>query len=956
MADDRGVDGAVDASVEASPRAFYGDAYVTHFTLVLRTILRERPDLRRLYSPMELALASAFLDDLSVLEQHVYARLFQRKGPWFKTQSVQSYFTSRRVFHGDAEPEEEAVEEEEDTKTEAKEDVPDVVVPVDDKLVQSTLQRLVNVGLLSTLSLLSPAFLSQQGQEEQLSIALEAIQQCATVGELTALWKKLNGGKGTANTKSMKRKNTGSPSSSPSVGRGGGSSNKNEIFQALKRLVTTQRRIDGSRIPIAKVMHQIWLQQYSIRRPSVVFGDAEDIIVVIRISDEARALFHRMHRLFYFQAASPFAGSSQSVVLAAAKRSKTFRDILLEKLGRTEGSSTSSAGPTRNQQWPGLMVLLKQIAFPPYSVTIEHPVFTSREVYVCYELASRMHRIMNSVEEQMVIEQLDDEATRSVPDGWREMDTDDDLFAHLPQLVAFQCLVLDFGDPEEGGISLWSQFSDALGRMTTFDEFILESRRCLRAFSSFHRRQEENTSEIPVFYLKCNAGYHLARVLHHASAVYEKQRDYILAISLLRDLLGASFLLRKRGYWYERLAVNLEHLKKPADALVVCEGALKDSQVIGADRIALERRLARLAARHQTIEKDGDFVDLVSTEEEQVKPDVQTVHYRESTIIGRPLNRATGERSRFIGYDDEPCTVEQLVIQHYNQRPDEDDQEVDGGGWYGLHCEGRILVHLFGLFMWDVLYANVADVFQSAYQVAPLDFGFAQVFYFARQAQIDELLSDIETRWTIVELIERLAATWRDHEGHLTRFVSWGSDDLPLLLHQLVVMALGPARLARLLRYMATSESFHRAQNGLPDVLLLRARLREGDLSSTLKGLLNEDTKCLDVYRLCGMSYSLNMNDIVPSTEEAGDMSDPSAPLQTVCADLASWDVEVRLVEVKGPRDRLSDQQELWLRILNEQIGVDSIVMHVAEDAARQAKRKNQVTKTSAKKKKTKSS
>jgi hypothetical protein len=49
----------------------YGDAYVTHFKLVLRTVLEERADLRQLYSRQKLALVQQFTD-LTSIQHHVY--------------------------------------------------------------------------------------------------------------------------------------------------------------------------------------------------------------------------------------------------------------------------------------------------------------------------------------------------------------------------------------------------------------------------------------------------------------------------------------------------------------------------------------------------------------------------------------------------------------------------------------------------------------------------------------------------------------------------------------------------------------------------------------------------------------------------------------------------------------------------------------------------------------------
>jgi hypothetical protein len=49
---------------------------------------------------------------------------------------------------------------------------------------------------------------------------------------------------------------------------------------------------------------------------------------------------------------------------------------------------------------------------------------------------------------------------------------------------------------------------------------------------------------------------------------------------------------------------------------------------------------------------------------------------------------------------------------------------MDGGGWQGWHCEGGPLRTLFSLLMWECLFSDVEDVFQTQYQDAPLDLGF----------------------------------------------------------------------------------------------------------------------------------------------------------------------------------------------------------------------------------------
>jgi Fanconi-associated nuclease 1 len=65
--------------------------------------------------------------------------------------------------------------------------------------------------------------------------------------------------------------------------------------------------------------------------------------------------------------------------------------------------------------------------------------------------------------------------------------------------------------------------------------------------------------------------------------------------------------------------------------------------------------------------------------------------------------------------------VEELALQYYASE--------DGGEWQGLHSEGGVWMTLFGLLMWEILFADVPDVFQTPFQVS--FFSLSQVSYVA---------------------------------------------------------------------------------------------------------------------------------------------------------------------------------------------------------------------------------
>ncbi|KAI9920401.1 hypothetical protein PsorP6_016024 [Peronosclerospora sorghi] len=170
--------------------------------------------------------------------------------------------------------------------------------------------------------------------------------------------------------------------------------------------------------------------------------------------------------------------------------------------------------------------------------------------------------------------------------------------------------------------------------------------------------------------------------------------DAEVPILLLNDLLAAPFLERKCGYWWESLALNLEHIHCRYQAKDTCANALNDQHVLEADQMTLRRRLHRLQHQKpdckeksqvkvmasadqmpQTVEtrcnaasrKDRDGLIQGKDTMKQLRGRDTTDTYRLNRIVCRPMNRQKGQKSRFVGYDDEPCTVEQLVLQYYRK-------------------------------------------------------------------------------------------------------------------------------------------------------------------------------------------------------------------------------------------------------------------------------------------------
>jgi len=105
--------------------------------------------------------------------------------------------------------------------------------------------------------------------------------------------------------------------------------------------------------------------------------------------------------------------------------------------------------------------------------------------------------------------------------------------------------------------------------------------------------------------------------------------------------------------------------------------------------------------------------------------------------------------------------VEQVALEAYAKE-----------GWKGYHSEGGIITTIWGLLMWDILFAPIDGAFETAYQSEPLDLrtdAFAEV----RRELIDERLKEIE-RGRAVEILTAVDERERS-KGTFCVGVRWDS-------------------------------------------------------------------------------------------------------------------------------------------------------------------------------------
>jgi hypothetical protein len=151
-----------------------------------------------------------------------------------------------------------------------------------------------------------------------------------------------------------------------------------------------------------------------------------------------------------------------------------------------------------------------------------------------------------------------------------------------------------------------------------------------------------------LFLRRFTAGWIHAAMVHVGVSLHERLRDYQTAIKYLELLLALPYVPHKRGHWWNRLALNLEHVNKKAPAFTTCQKGLNDKTLSRACRLTLEQRLVRLGKnKHNWSGPPADSVVL------SLKPP-RSVLVHGSTRPGG----VSGRKSAFVGYNGAPCGVE----------------------------------------------------------------------------------------------------------------------------------------------------------------------------------------------------------------------------------------------------------------------------------------------------------
>ena len=390
---------------------------------------------------------------------------------------------------------------------------------------------------------------------------------------------------------------------------------------------------------------------------------------------------------------------------------------------------------------------------------------------------------------------------------------------------------------------------------------------------------------LPAYLTRFRAESVLCKVVFNGVTVLEQARKYDEAVAHLQMLLDQDwFCHSSRGKWWNRLAINLKHLKKKEEAAVVCNKALNDPLVHeqGGYFLEAKKRLCRLDVSQREIPS--------SAQKESCDTPIPQVF-----VEGKAMNNVVGAKSKFVSNNDKgivTCSVEALALEYWERE--------DEGSWTGLHCESKPFRCLFTLFLWDVIFNDeVPFVFLTPYQRGPLDLlEGGRIFWENRKQLVEDRLKEIN-KMDSADLILEVQRRWQEKQGRLVVGVDWEGQSCHSL--QCIAACLGQCGVVAILQQMC--QDYGHFASGMPDLMLCRI----------VENNTNKNVPIRTLFPHFGERFSGDQD--VEISGEAG-------------IRLSAVRFECMLVEVKGPNDRLAPKQEIWLQSLIKH-GVDARVCKV---------------------------
>nr|CAG4710255.1 unnamed protein product [Naegleria fowleri] len=563
---------------------------------------------------------------------------------------------------------------------------------------------------------------------------------------------------------------------------------------------------------------------------------------------------------------------------------------------------------SQNSDNASIMILeqKKITVFPKYEVQEQKSLFETREDLLRYEEAFEIANTWADSLESPSVEST--KTSYPNPSSGDVQNTQDLLIIEIEtRLETIQKA------NEEGLLEKLIEFSKDVSRRLEQDTELIRNK----------YSKNSNDLHMDYYLMRFRCGYVYARILHYCIKLLEKHKQYELAISHLTTILKSPFMVGKRGEFYNRIALDYEHQKTVDSyerAYETCKIALSDTnscEFFGSVRLppnkryTLEKRYLRLCKKLQKA-NPKKFSNISSDDSALISTFIST------NVKPPKLIYIQGKVKKL-----EMVSVEQFALEHYQMQH----------AMEGFHSEGSIWAMLCMLVMWDIIFdSSIPYVFQNKYQSCPLDF-MTDAFYLRRRDKFKKRLEEIE-QYGSKYLVEKVTNCWHENYGTNAIACNWKDmDPTPLDEDNAVTLSREKDLVIPQGVEMFNENNNDRYDQEINDIsqknIASCETLGMAQKSSPKLACLISICECFPIEVICTILQSL-AEDMKENRSGFPDLvcwKRVSSSESTQESNIVSSH-EHLLSEIKGPNDKLSEKQIIWIDLLSK-AGANVEVCHV---------------------------
>ncbi|KAG0367820.1 hypothetical protein BGZ54_003195 [Gamsiella multidivaricata] len=623
-----------------------------------------------------------------------------------------------------------------------------------------------------------------------------------------------------------------------------------------------------------------------------------------------------------------------------------------------------------------ILAKIGQRTFPTYDITRTSTVFPSRDTLLKYEAALKLYFDLSEMIESAMGPGKD--AVVYVKDGEQDKENGGpNIHRRSSNVRPVKKPESESGNGDNNRTGQEEKDPERERRrlevIKIYEKVIQEAEGIRDAWRSYVATETEMSKKSSSYFLlRFSPGWVYTQILRLEMRALAFLKRFEEESILLHELLDQHiYSLGQRGGWYERLALiksNYAYNKRlgKQEALQVCMMALRDKHVHAVDATLIQARIVRLETELKVPFRDRhnfSYLELrkaqkrILTGERLNTPGTAAPSYASShgySYVPSSMGSShpiAHQRPLWRNIDGSECSVEELALSYYGTL-----------GYRGYHSENSILSTLFGLLLWDILFSPQPGVFETSFQSEPLDLR-TDAFFLQRQDMIMERIENIakskildESEVSFKTTVESAAIRKEIMEHESLEHEAEGEDE-PLVNQrrqnrpdprpadqELMNNILFEEEINQELNQAEEDPESRRAEEARKEFL---ARKRKECF------YLNLLQKHDDLYRekkvFCvGVNWMFSKEELLQIAECIG-----GDALSEICKtlaqeyskrcsgmpDLCCWDYNkklVKFVEVKGPADRLSSKQRVWIDLLTS-LGIDIelclVQVSKAEDA-----------------------